>query len=153
MTGVQTCALPISGIYARVTAETPDNVTSGDVFNCATLGGAKLLGRSDIGRLAVGAKPDVVMIDLTHPAMQPRREPLRSLIYAAADRAVRHVFVAGRQVVKDGKVLTMDYAAASDGVNAAQSRALAKASSLDWAGRSIDELSPPAFRQFGSNER
>ncbi len=142
-----------AGIYARITAETPDNVTSGDIFNCATLGGARLLGRSDIGRLAVGAKPDVVMIDLTHPAMQPRREPLRSLIYAAADRAVRHVFVAGRQVVKDGRVLTMDYAAAADGVNAAQSRALAKASSLDWAGRSIDELSPPAFGQFGTNKR
>ncbi len=140
-----------AGMFARITAETHENVTSGDLFRCATLGGAKLLGRTDIGRLAVGAKPDVVLIDLTHPMMQPRREPLRSLIHAAAERAVRHVFVAGRQVVKDGRVLTMDYAAAAAGVNAAQARALAKASSLDWAGRSIDELSPPAFRHVGSN--
>ena len=114
-----------AGVYARITAETPFNVTSGDVFRCATLGGARLLGRSDIGRLAVGAKPDVVLVDLTHPMMQPTREPLRSLIYAAAERAVRHVFVAGRQVVKDGKVLTMDYAAAAAGVNESQKRALA----------------------------
>ena len=101
--------------------------------------------------VGVGAKPDVVLVDLTHPMMQPRREPLRSLIYAAAERAVKHVFVAGRQVVKDGKVLTMDYAAAAAGVNESQRRALAKASSLDWAGRTIDELSPPAFRHVGSN--
>jgi len=142
-----------AGIYARITAETPFNVSSGDVFRCATLGGAKRLGRTDIGRLAVGAKPDVVLVDLTHPAMQPTREPLRSLIYAAAERAVRHVLVAGRQVVKDGKVLTMDYAAAAAGVNDSQRRALAKTSSLDWAGRTIDELAPPAFRYVGSNVR
>jgi 5-methylthioadenosine/S-adenosylhomocysteine deaminase len=140
-----------AGIYARITAESPSNVTSGDIFRSATLGGAKLLGRTDIGRIQVGAQSDIVLVDLTHPAMQPRREPLRSLIYAAAERAVRHVFVAGRHVVKDGRVLTMDYEAAAAGVNEAQARALAKASSLDWAGRSIDELSPPAFKYVGTN--
>jgi hypothetical protein len=40
----------------------------------------------------------------------------------------------------------MDYRAASDGLEQAQRRALAKASSLDWAGRSVDELSPPSLR-------
>jgi hypothetical protein len=40
----------------------------------------------------------------------------------------------------------MDYAAAAAGVEESQRRALAKASSLDWAGRSIDELAPMAFR-------
>jgi cytosine/adenosine deaminase-related metal-dependent hydrolase len=142
-----------AGVYARITAQTPFNVTSGDVFRCATLGGARLLGRDDIGRIALGAKPDLVLVDLRHPMMQPAREPLRSLIYAAAERAVRHVFVAGRQVVRDGKVLTMDYAAAADGVNDSQKRALAKVPELDWAGRSIDELAPPSFRYQGSNVR
>jgi 5-methylthioadenosine/S-adenosylhomocysteine deaminase len=95
----------------------------------------------------------VVLVDLTHPMMQPTREPLRSLIYSAAERAVRHVFVAGRQVVKDGKVLTMDYAAAAAGVNESQKRALAGVSSRDWAGRTVDELAPPSFRYAGSNVR
>jgi len=121
-------------------------VTTGQVFRAATLGGAKLLGRDDIGRLAKGAQADLVMVDLTHPMMRPTRDPLKSLVNAAADRAVSHVFVQGRQVVADGKVLTMDYRAASDGLEQAQRRALAKASSLDWAGRSVDELSPPSLR-------
>lgn len=138
--------LRTAGILARVTAESHAAVTTGEVFRAATLGGARLLGREDIGRLAVGAKPDVVLVDLLHPTMQPRRDPVRSLIYAAAERAVRDVFVAGRQVVKGGHVLTMDYAAAAAGVQESQQRALAKASSLDWAGRSIDELAPPTFR-------
>ncbi|KAB2857611.1 MAG: amidohydrolase family protein, partial [Bauldia sp.] len=136
----------MAGFAARISAETPANVTTGEIFRAATLGGARLLGRSDIGRIAAGAKADLVLVDLDHPMMQPRREPLRSLVYSAAERAVRDVYVDGRQVVKDGRVLTMDYAAAAAGVEESQRRALAKASSLDWAGRSIDELSPMAFR-------
>lgn len=135
-----------AGIFARITAESHAAVTTGQVFRAATLGGAKLLGRHDIGRLAVGAQADLVMVDLTHPMMRPTRDPLKSLINAAADRAVSHVFIAGQQVVRDGKVLTMDYQAASAGLEEAQRRALAKASSLDWAGRSVDELSPPSLR-------
>lgn len=135
-----------AGIFARITAETHAAVTTGQVFRAATLGGAKLLGRDDIGRLAAGAQADLVMIDLTHPMMRPTRDPLKSLINAAADRAVSHVFVGGRQVVRDGKVLTMDYQEASAGLEEAQRRALAKASSLDWAGRSVDQLSPPSLR-------
>ena len=41
--------------------------------------------------------------------MRPARDPVRSLIYAAGDRAVRDVFVDGQKVVEDGRVLTMDY--------------------------------------------
>jgi 5-methylthioadenosine/S-adenosylhomocysteine deaminase len=135
-----------AGVFARITAESHAAVTTGQVFRAATLGGARLLGRSDIGRLSKGAQADLVMVDLTHPMMRPTRDPLKSLINAAADRAVAHVFVAGRQVVRDGKVLTMDYPAASAGLEEAQRRALAKASSLDWAARSVDELAPPSLR-------
>lgn len=134
-----------AAVYARITGESHAIVTTGQVFRAATLGGAKLLCRDDIGRLAPGAQADLVMVDLTHPMMRPTRDPLKSLINAAADRAVAHVFVQGRQVVADGKVLTMDYPAASAGLEEAQARALAKASSLDWAGRSIDELAPPSL--------
>jgi cytosine/adenosine deaminase-related metal-dependent hydrolase len=134
-----------AAVYARITAESHATVTTGQVFRAATLGGAKLLGRNDIGRLAKGAQADLVMVDLTHPMMRPTRDPLKSLINAAADRAVAHVFVQGRQVVANGKVLTMDYQSASAGLEEAQRRALAKASSLDWAGRSVDQLSPPSL--------
>lgn len=136
----------MAGLMARVAAETPAAVTTGQVFRCATLGGARLLGRTDIGRIDVGAQSDIVLVDLTHPMMRPTRDPLKSLINAAADRAVRHVFVGGRQVVENGKVLTMDYQAASAGMEESQRRALGGASKFDWAGRSIDELSPPSLR-------
>ena len=53
----------------------------------------RLLRRPDLGRLAVGAKADFSLVDLTHPMMRPVRDPLRSLVYAAGSRAVRDVYV------------------------------------------------------------
>ena len=43
--------------------------------------------------------------------MRPMREPLRSLLYVAADRAVRNVYVDGRLVVKNGHCLIIDLGA------------------------------------------
>ncbi|NER48906.1 MAG: amidohydrolase family protein, partial [Symploca sp. SIO1A3] len=47
-----------------------------DVFHAGTAGGAKALGRTDIGRLAVGAKADIVVLDLDMPVMKPVRDPI-----------------------------------------------------------------------------
>ncbi len=131
-----------AAIFARFDEGNAFAASAGQVFHAATIGGAKALARDDIGRIAVGAKADVVAVDLTHPMMQPRRDPLRSLIYVAAERAVKHVWVDATQVVRDGQVLTFDYAAASAAVTEAQIRALEKAPSLDYAGRTAAELSP-----------
>ena len=110
--------------------------------NAATVGGAYALGRTDLGRLAPGAKADVVLVDLAHPLMMPVRDPLRSLVFTAADRAVRAVFVHGAKVMEDGRVLTMDHEAALAAVAEGQQRMLRDAASRDWAGRSAEEISP-----------
>jgi cytosine/adenosine deaminase-related metal-dependent hydrolase len=128
--------------YARVIAESVDDLNTSDIFNAATVGGARALRRDDIGRLAPGCRADVVLIDISHPSMMPLREPLRSLIYVAADRAVRDVYVDGRQVVANGEVLSMDYAAASEILQAAQKRSLARTADLDWAGRNDEQMAP-----------
>ena len=121
--------------------------TTAEGFHAATIGGAKALGRDDIGRLAPGAKADVVLVDLDLPAMKPCREPLRSLIYVAAERAVKDVFVDGRQVVSDGRVLTLDYASAKEALDQAQKRSLAGMQALDYASRTAEEISPLTFKK------
>ena len=128
--------------YARVIAESVDDLNTSDVFHAATVGGARALRRDDIGRLAPGCRADLVLIDIGDPSMMPLREPLRSLIYVAADRAVRDEYVDGRQVVSNGTVLTMDYAAASRTLEAAQKRSLARTPDLDWAGRDAEQMAP-----------
>ena len=132
-------------IGSRMMSEDVWDLRTSDVFDAATLGGASALGRDDIGRLAPGAKADLVLVDVTCPAMRPLRDPLRSLVYAAADRAVRTVFVGGEAVVEDGRVRTLDMAAAAIALEQAQRRAEGGVASADWAGRSHLEISPLCY--------
>jgi 5-methylthioadenosine/S-adenosylhomocysteine deaminase len=130
---------------SRAVAGTVDDVTTLDVFNAATLGGARALLRDDIGRLKVGAKADLLLVDIKHPSMMPLREPLRSLLYVAADRAVRDVYVGGLRVVADGRAVNIDYQAASEALEDAQLRSMREVPKLDWANRNADQLAPLAL--------
>ncbi|HEV7812915.1 MAG TPA: amidohydrolase family protein [Leifsonia sp.] len=117
-----------------------------DVFRAATLGGAAALGRDDLGRLAPGAKADLVVVDTRHPAMQPCRDPLRSFIYAAGDRAVTDVFVDGRPVIADRAHLTIDVAQAVSEVERGHAQAMREVAGRDWARRDHLEVSPLSLR-------
>ncbi len=103
------------------------------------------MGRDDIGRLAPGCRADMVLVDMTHPMMRPTHDPVRSLIYAAGDRAIRTVFIDGEKVVENGRVLTMDYPAAAAALHEAQARVKSAVPGLDWAHRSADTISPLTF--------
>ena len=129
-------------MVSHIAARDVHACTTGDVFHAATIGGATALQRDDIGRLAAGAKADIVLVDLEHPAMQPLHDPLRSLVYVAADRAVRDVYVDGAKVVAHGKVLTLDQGAAATRLRQAQQRALAAVPHNDYAGRTAEQFSP-----------
>lgn len=75
----------------------------------ATRDGAAALGWQDqIGSLEVGRKADLVAIDLDQPHLTPLYNPISHLVYAVKGSDVRHVWVNGRQVVQDRRVLTVD---------------------------------------------
>jgi cytosine/adenosine deaminase-related metal-dependent hydrolase len=131
-----------AAILARIAVRDIAAVTTADLFAAATVGGAAALMRDDIGRIAPGKKADLVLVDLTQPQMVPARDPLRLFIYHAADRAVREVFVDGRQVVADGKVATLDQAGAGRRLVEAQRRMLDAAPGRDYRGRTADEITP-----------
>lgn len=131
-----------AAILARVTAEDIDTVQTADVFHAATIGGAKALLRDDIGRIGVGKKADLVLVDLSDPTMIPARDPLRSLVYTAAERAVRDVYVDGIKVVADRRVLTLDRRDAAGRLAEAQRRMMDAVPSHDYAGRLAEEIVP-----------
>jgi cytosine/adenosine deaminase-related metal-dependent hydrolase len=131
-----------AAVLARIAARDITTVTTADLFHAATAGGASALLRDDLGRLAPGNKADIVLVDLECPQMQPARDPLRSFVYHAADRAVREVFVDGQQVVADGGVLTLDQRATGGRLRAAQERMEALAPTRDYRGRSAAEITP-----------
>jgi len=134
-----------ASVLCKVVARDVGAVTTAELFHAATVGGANALGRDDLGRLAPGAKADLVMVDMNHWAMRPGREPLRCLVFSAGERPVRHVFVDGRQVVADGTVLTIDHDDALTRLAAGQQRMERDVPSRDWAGRTAEEASPLAL--------
>jgi 5-methylthioadenosine/S-adenosylhomocysteine deaminase len=97
-----------TSIGAKLADRHPASGLAGEVYHAATVGGARALGRDDLGRLAPGAKADVTIIDLRHIMIGPADDPIRSLVHYATQRDVEHVFVDGTQVVEGGKVLGLD---------------------------------------------
>jgi 5-methylthioadenosine/S-adenosylhomocysteine deaminase len=84
--------------------------TAREVFNAATLDGARALGRDDLGRLAHGAKADVVIVDLSRLHIGPVDDPIKTLVYAADGSDIETVIVDGRLVVQGGQVPGIDEA-------------------------------------------
>ena len=134
--------------FARIAARDIKNVSTAMMFHAATVGGADALMRNDLGRLAVGKKADLVLVDLSNPWMMPARDPLRSLIFHAADRAVKDVYIDGNKVVGDGKVLTLNHADAAARLTEAQARMMANTPNLDYKNRTADEIAPLSLALF-----
>ncbi|MDE2475104.1 MAG: amidohydrolase family protein [Alphaproteobacteria bacterium] len=75
----------------------------------ATINGAKPTPWADrIGSIETGRDADIVLFDTDRPEWQPLINPVANLVYAATGDSVRHVFVAGEQVVKDGRCTRID---------------------------------------------
>ena len=140
-----------TAVLARIAAGDINTLGLVDVLNAVTIGGAKALKRDDLGKLTPGAKADLVLADLSHPHMRPVRDPLRSLVFSAADRAVRDVFIDGHQVVADGRVTTLDVEDAHERLQGAQARMLADGPNRDFAGRTDTMIAPLSLPQSGAN--
>ena len=89
----------------------PSEMGARDALALATRGGAQVLGRSDIGHLAVGKSADLALFDLRSIGFAGGavHDPVGALVLCASPQAA-HVVVNGRVVVRDGQLLTCDLA-------------------------------------------
>ena len=80
------------------------------VLKVLTIEGAKVLGMEDeIGSLEVGKQADFLVIQPQGKIhLQPQENMLSHLVYAVKSSDVDDVYIAGEQVVRAGKVLTVD---------------------------------------------
>lgn len=89
-----------------------------ETLEIATLGGAKVLNRDDIGALAPGMAADIVTIPLNEIGLAGAlHDPLAALLFCQVPR-VQHSIVNGRVVVRDGRLTTIDLPALVERHNA-----------------------------------
>jgi cytosine/adenosine deaminase-related metal-dependent hydrolase len=95
-------------LLARVSGD-PAGLTAREALEIATLGGAKVLGRDDIGALAKGMCADLFAINLNRLdyAGAAVHDPVASILFCAPQKA-DYVMVNGKWVVKDGQLTTVD---------------------------------------------
>lgn len=119
--------------------------TAADFYRAATLGGADALGRSDLGRLAPGAKADITVFDLSGFHLGQVLDPIKAMALAGSGRDFRASFIDGREVMADFAAIGSDTAALTE----AADRQILKARAIhaDRApGRpKVDDIFRPAF--------
>jgi cytosine/adenosine deaminase-related metal-dependent hydrolase len=82
--------------------------SAADFYNAATLGGAKALGRDDIGRLEPGAQADITVFDLTGFHLGPLIDPVKTMLLAGSGRDFTHAWIAGRAVMRERVIPGVD---------------------------------------------
>ena len=84
-----------------------DAMSAREALEIATLGGAQVLGRDDLGSIEPGKRADVAVWDMRGVEAAGSWDPVAALILCGPTR-VRHLMVEGRQVVRDGQIATLD---------------------------------------------
>ncbi|RWR28525.1 8-oxoguanine deaminase [Sinirhodobacter populi] len=84
-----------------------DAMSAREMLEIATLGGAQVLGRDDCGTIEPGKRADLAIWDVSGLEAAGAWDPVAALLLSGPMR-VRHLFVEGRQVVRDGQIATID---------------------------------------------
>ncbi len=97
----------------KVAALNPAVMDARSVVQTATIGGARLLGLGKVvGSLEAGKQADIIIVDMDQPHLTPLYRPYSQLVYAARGADVKTSIVAGRLLLRDRKLLTLDVDAA-----------------------------------------
>lgn len=144
--------LLIGLITCRINDNAPDRVRCADLFDAATLGGAKALGRSDLGHLSPGARADIAVFGLDDTVMAPSIDPITTLIAGGSGRVTRAVFVDGRLSMLLGEVAGIDMKSARAQAQKQFDGLVAKYPERSWRHPPVAEIFQASYPEVGRND-
>lgn len=138
----------IASYLGKITDRDFAVASAAEVFNAATLGGARSLGREDIGRLEPGALADIIVVDLSgrdtlrHGVV---RDPIKGLVECGCGDDVEMVMVDGIVRMQGRRIENCDIASLRQRMQKAAEQVWGGWQESDPLGRSADEMSPFSF--------
>lgn len=98
-----------AALLGKAVANDPTATSATDILEMATLGGAKALALDkEIGSLEPGKSADLIAVDLNHINTQPTYNPISHLVYACHSTQVTDAWIAGRHLVKQKQLQTLN---------------------------------------------
>jgi 5-methylthioadenosine/S-adenosylhomocysteine deaminase len=105
-------AMRTAALLAKAVAQDACAIPAASALRMATLNGARALGLSEhIGSLIPGKAADLIAVDLGGIDSQPLYDPISQLVYATSRNKISHAWIAGKLVVQNGALVTLDEAA------------------------------------------
>lgn len=91
----------------KLSSGDPTVIPAKKAIEIATIGGARVLGKDkEIGSLEVGKKADIILVDLTQPHTTPYYDVYSTLAYSINGNDVTDVFINGKSIIRNKKLLT-----------------------------------------------
>lgn len=98
-----------ASLLAKGVSQNPEALPAPKALEMATLNGARALGLDKkIGSLLKGKSADMISIDLHDLSTQPMYHPIAQIVYAAHRRQVKNLWIAGKQLLSNGALTTID---------------------------------------------
>jgi len=95
-------------LMARVREQNAAAMTARETLEIATRGGAKVLGRDDIGHLAPGMSADFVAFNIDTPALVGSHHDIVAALIFCQPPSVDYSFINGEMVIDQGRLITVD---------------------------------------------
>jgi 5-methylthioadenosine/S-adenosylhomocysteine deaminase len=129
----------------KIMSHTYFAATAGEVFEAATTGGARSLGRDDLGRLGIGALADIITIDLSGRntlRYGPVRDPVKSVVECGVGDDIDTVIVDGKIVMEGGIISGVDFAKLRSDAQVAGEQIWSTLQEWDPLGRTHEDACP-----------
>jgi cytosine/adenosine deaminase-related metal-dependent hydrolase len=107
--------------------KSPERITTRDVLAYATIEGARANGLAHkTGSLTPGKEADVIMLRTDKPNVFPVNDPIGAVVWSMDTSNVDSVFVAGKPMKRNGKLLHVDWSAVKKAVTESREHVLKK---------------------------
>ena len=95
--------MKIASLMQKSASRNPAALSASDIFDMATLGGARTIVGERIGEVKVGYRADLAVLDFKRSSSLPDYRPINNLVYACNPSNVVHVIVNGIPTILNGK--------------------------------------------------